>query len=72
MRQWIDSNNRLMTDEQLLRHIAHFGSLDKALKHGDISIISETSTDKTKSSDASFNHDKEKNVRALADYLKEA
>lgn len=42
MRLWEDSENRLYTDDQLLRHIAHYGSLDAALKHGDIRIVSDS------------------------------
>lgn len=32
----------LLTDEQLLRHIAHFGSLSKALEGGEVTLVSET------------------------------
>lgn len=42
VRLWEDSENRLYTDDQLLRHIAHYGSLDAALKHGDIRIVSDS------------------------------
>ena len=33
---------RLYTDEQLLRHIAHYGSLGAALAYGDIRLVSES------------------------------
>jgi len=40
VRLWEDSENRLYTDDQLLRHIANYGSLDATLKHGDIRMVS--------------------------------
>lgn len=42
MRMWQDDKGRLYTDEQLLRHIAHFGSIEKALDVGDIHVINKT------------------------------
>ena len=42
VRFWEDGEGRLYTDEQLLRHIAHYGSLEAALEHGDIRLVSES------------------------------
>lgn len=42
MRLWEDADRRLYTDEQLLRHVAHFGSLEAALEHGDIRLLAES------------------------------
>ena len=39
MRIWRDANGGLITDEQLLRHLAMFGSLSGALQAGDISLV---------------------------------
>ncbi len=43
MRLWEDANRRLYTDEQLLRHVAHFGSLEAALEQGNIRLVAESS-----------------------------
>lgn len=40
VRLWMDAENRMLTDEQLVRHIAHYGSLDVAASHGDIRLVS--------------------------------
>lgn len=42
VRFWEDEEGRLYTDEQLLRHIAHYGSLGAALAYGDIRLVSES------------------------------
>lgn len=42
MRIWRDSNGNLITDEQLARHIATFGSLSRALEAGDIHLVVHT------------------------------
>lgn len=39
MRVWRDAHDNLITDEQLVRHIAAFGSLSGALEAGDISLV---------------------------------
>lgn len=65
MRLWIDSHDRMMTDEQLLRYIAHFGSLDKALSEGDIHLVS----DFAKTADPNSAYRGIPN-RHLSDYLK--
>ncbi|WP_326426048.1 hypothetical protein [Adlercreutzia wanghongyangiae] len=62
MRFWEDSEKRLYTDEQLLRHIARYGSLDAALKHGDIRLASDS---------PQFSRGRSGQHRCLADYLKE-
>ena len=49
MRIWCDAHNNLITDEQLIRHIAAFGSLSRALEMGDISLV--VSTDGGQESD---------------------
>ena len=40
MRFWKDSHGNIITDEQLVRHIANKGSLSDALAYGDIKLIS--------------------------------
>lgn len=42
MRIWRDSHENLITDEQLVRHIAAFGSLSRALEEGDIHLVAST------------------------------
>jgi hypothetical protein len=44
MRIWCDAHDNLITDEQLVRYLASFGSLSRALEEGDIHLV--TSTDK--------------------------
>ena len=39
MRIWQDAHDNLITDEQLVRHIASFGSLSRALEEGDIRLV---------------------------------
>jgi hypothetical protein len=39
MRIWRDSHENLITDEQLVRHIAAYGSLSRALEDGDIRLV---------------------------------
>lgn len=71
MRLWSDSSQRLMTDEQLLRLIAHFGSLQKATEHGDIVLVDPTTSDVSPDSDDSMVcvHSQPAPKRSLADYL---
>lgn len=64
MRLWIDGELRTYTDEQLLRHIAHFGSLEKALEHGDISLLSESKSQRTRAGE-------NRKPAKLADYLED-
>lgn len=40
MRIWRDADGSMLTDEQLLRHIATFGSLSAACEQGDIALLS--------------------------------
>lgn len=42
MRLWQDSKGAFITDEQVLRYIATFGSLSEALERGDIRLISDS------------------------------
>ena len=42
MRFWRDKDWNVLTDEQVLRHIATFGSISAALEYGDIELISDT------------------------------
>lgn len=42
MRIWRDAHDNLITDEQLLRHIATYGSLSRALEAGDIRLVVST------------------------------
>ncbi len=51
MRMWMAQDGSLLTDEQLLRHVAHFGSLSKALEGGEVTLVSET-PDMPEASDA--------------------
>lgn len=39
MRIWLDKDGDMLTDEQLLRHIATFGSLSAACERGDIRLL---------------------------------
>ena len=41
-RIWMGPNGALLTDEQVLRHIATFGSMSAALEEGDIVLETET------------------------------
>lgn len=63
MRFWEDEEGRLYTDDQLLRHIAHYGSLEAALEHGDIRLVSEP---------PQLSRTRPGERPRLADYLKEA
>lgn len=63
VRLWEDGEGRLYTDEQLLRHIAHYGSLEAALEHGDIRLVRESPQSSRK---------RPGERPRLADYLKEA
>lgn len=45
MRIWRDAHDNLITDEQLARHIAAFGSLSRALEAGDICLVVSTDAD---------------------------
>lgn len=45
MRIWRDAHDNLITDEQLARHIAAFGSLSRALEAGDICLVVSTGAD---------------------------
>lgn len=38
-RIWMAADGSLITDEQLLRHIATFGSLSAALRSGDVTLV---------------------------------
>lgn len=40
MRVWMNSDGHMLTDEQLLRHIAAFGSLSAACEQGDVKLLS--------------------------------
>lgn len=42
MRVWCDDNDNLITDEQLVRHLAAYGSLSRALEKGDIRLVVST------------------------------
>jgi hypothetical protein len=39
MRIWQNAHGSLITDEQLVRHIAAYGSLSRALEDGDICLV---------------------------------
>lgn len=39
MHIWKDANGALITDEQLVRYIATFGSLSAALAAGDVTLV---------------------------------
>ena len=43
MRLWMDDQNRMLTDEQLLRQIAHHGSLADSLDHGNVRLVADES-----------------------------
>lgn len=43
MRIWCDAHDNLITDEQLIRYVATFGSLSAALEEGDVRLV--TSSD---------------------------
>lgn len=42
MRLWRDAAGNILTDEQVLRHIATFGSLSAARDAGEIELLSES------------------------------
>lgn len=42
MRLWQDSKGAIITDEQVLRYVATFGSLSEAPGRGDVRLISDT------------------------------
>lgn len=64
MRMWMDSEGRLLTDEQLLRLIAYRGSLEEALAQGNIRLVSSLDERPTGSRPRGA-------CRKLADYLEE-
>lgn len=41
MRLWMDDQDRMLTDEQLLRQIAHYGSLKESLDHSDVRLVAD-------------------------------
>lgn len=41
MRLWMDDQDRMLTDEQLLRQIAHHGSLAASLDHGNVRLVAD-------------------------------
>lgn len=61
---WIDSENALLTDEQVLRRIAAFGSLESAVEHGNITLLSQGQPARTQQAAPSES-------RRLKDYLRE-
>lgn len=63
VRFWEDGEGRLYTDEQLLRHIAHYGSLGAALAYGNIRLVSES---------PQLSRTRPGERPRLADYLEEA
>lgn len=44
MRIW-SGEGGLMTDEQALAYIGHFGSLSAAVEHGDITLVTDSGSD---------------------------
>ena len=64
MRLWIDERERVLTDEQLLRRIAHCGSLGGALADGDVRLIAQPTTPRVLSRAV-------RPQRKLSDYLDE-
>lgn len=39
VRMWTDDRGRVLTDEQLLRQLAYYGSLESALSRGDVRLL---------------------------------
>lgn len=82
MRLWLDTENRLLTDDQLLRLIAYHGSLEDTLQAGgNIRLISSTEgistsedisttrEDSTLRKSGSQSQDSNKPARKLSDFL---
>ena len=64
MRFWMDDQDRMLTDEQLLRQIAHHGSLKSALDHGNVRLVADESVRGTVPREKTSIPE-----RSLADYL---
>lgn len=64
MRLWMGDGG-LMTDQQLLAYVGHFGSLSEALMHGDVKLISEDASCSTPPPERGSR------PRSLASYLSE-
>lgn len=67
MRLWEDSEGTLLTDEQVIRAIASFGSARKAAEYGDITLISSGGGSATERPSPS--KQPQPKSRRLADYL---
>lgn len=73
MRIW-SGEGGLMTDEQVLAYIGHFGSLSEAAQHGDIDLLHEDGTDAVGQADGADALKRARGHRSghgkrLADYL---
>lgn len=64
MRLWMDDQDRMLTDEQLLRQIAHHGSLKDSLAHGNVRLVAESGA-----REAGPQQNAHIPERSLADYL---
>ena len=62
MRLWVDGEGRMLTDEQVLRQIAVFGSLSAACERGEIRLLSNEVDAAAKASNG-------KKKTRLSDYL---
>ena len=69
MRLWMDDDQRVLTDEQLLQPIAYKGSLEAAVADGNIHLVTADSTQTPSAAKPKPNNDG--NRRTLADYLQE-
>lgn len=69
MRFWVDSDDAILTDDQVLNYVAAFGSLEDASAHGDIRLMADSP-----SQDARISRDGELNAARrmkFKDYLAE-
>lgn len=71
MRLWVDTEHHMLTDEQLLRLIAYYGSLEEAATHGNIALISDSSPDARQNDGACSSQRRTIPRRRLADYLED-
>lgn len=74
MRLWMNDSNAVLTDEQVIRVIATFGSLTEAAQHGNIRLIStnDNNNDRHNGPEAETNTcHTQRTIPHLAEYLSE-
>lgn len=66
MRLWMDDEGTLLTDDQVLRTVATFGSLEAACEHSNIRLVEDETTN---GKSHPWQQSRPKTTRKLTDYL---